>query len=153
MVSVLLGLESTLLSSTRLPFTMAEDGYFPATFARLHHRFRTPVQAIVLTTALCALLAVFRLTQLIAVYTWLRSATSALTLLAAWRLRHTAPQLARGFRIPGGALGMAAVVIVPLLLFAWALVNSDRSALLWGPIYLALGPIAFLLVRDLRQRK
>ncbi|PYU14659.1 MAG: hypothetical protein DMG29_09095 [Acidobacteria bacterium] len=133
MVSVLLGLESTLLSSTRLPFTMAEDGYFPATFARLHHRFRTPVQAIVLTTALCALLAVFRLTQLIAVYTWLRSATSALTLLAAWRLRHTAPQLARGFRIPGGALGMAAVVIVPLLLFAWALVNS--------------------LVRDLRQRK
>lgn len=38
-------------------------------------------------------------------------------------------------------------IAVPLLLSAWELINSDRSALLWGPICLASGPVAFLLAR------
>ena len=76
MISVLLGLESTLLSATRLPFTMAEDGYFHPKLAQLHSTYRTPVAAIVLSAALCAGLALFSLTSLIAVYTWLRVATS-----------------------------------------------------------------------------
>ncbi len=151
MLSVLLGLESTLLSGTRLPFTMSEDGYFHASLARLHSRYRTPVRAIVLSTAICAGLAVFTVPKLVAVYIWLRVATSALTLLSVWRLRHNAPNLPRGFKIPGGELGIALVVLVPLVLFAWALLNSDRSALLWGPLYLALGLIAFLVFRRSTQ--
>ncbi len=147
MISVLLGLESTLLSSTRLPFAMAEDGYFHPALARLHPRYRTPVHAIVLSTAICAALAVFTLGQLIAIYTWLRVSTSALTLVSCWRLRRSAPDMPRPFRIPGGTRALAAVISVPLLLFAWALVNSDRSALRWGPLCLASGPVAFLLAR------
>ncbi|MBI1750416.1 MAG: APC family permease [Acidobacteria bacterium] len=147
MIAVLLGLQSTLLSSTRLPFTMSEDGYFHASFAKLDERYRTPVQAIVLTSAICAGLAVFSLPKLIATYMWLRVATSVLTLLSVWRLRRTRPEMPRGFRIPGGEVGVAAVVIVPSLLFAWLLINSDTSALIWGPASLALGPVAavFLL--------
>jgi amino acid transporter len=147
MISVLLGLQSTLLSSTRLPFTMSEDGYFHASFAKLDENYRTPVQAIVLTTAICAGLALFSLPKLIAVYMWLRVATSVLTLLSAWRLRRTQPNLPRGFRIPGGAAGVAAVVIVPSLLFAWLLINSDPAGLKWGPVFLAAGPVAALLMR------
>ena len=152
MLSLLLGLQSTLLSSTRLPFTMSEDGYFHPALAQLHRRFRTPVRAIVLTTVLCAALATFRVPQLIAIYTWLRSVTSALTLLSAWRLRRATRGRPHGFRIPGGSLGIAAVVIVPVLLFAWALVNSDPVGRLWGPIYLIAGPVAFLVVRWLHRK-
>lgn len=151
MLSVLLGLQSTLLSGTRLPFTMSEDGYFHPSLAQLHQRFRTPVRAIVLSTAICAALAVFSLGQLIAVYTWLRVSTSTLTLLSVWRLRHTAPDLPRTFRIPGGTAGIAAVVTVPLLLFAWALINSDASARVWGPVLLALGPGAWMVLRGIRS--
>jgi amino acid transporter len=147
MISVLLGLESTLLSATRLPFTMAEDGYFHPRLAQLHASYRTPVAAIILSAALCAALAVFPLTSLIAVYTWLRVATSTLTLLSVWRLRYSQPDLHRGFRIPGGSVGIAVVVLVPLTLFAWALLNSDPAAMLWGPIYLSLGLIAFVGLR------
>lgn len=153
MISVLLGLQTTLLSGTRLPFTMAEDGYFHPWLAHLHPRFRTPVQGIVLSTALCACLAVFTLPQLIAVYMWLRVSTSILTLLAVWRLRYVAPHLPRGFVIPGGTLGIAAVVIVPLTLFAWALINGDKSALLWGPVSLSLGPASYLLLRRLSKKR
>src|SRR5438270_13071126 len=147
MISVLPRLESTLLSATRLPFTMAEDGYFHPKLAQLHSSYRTPVAAIVLSAALCAVLALFSLTSLIAVYTWLRVATSSLTLLSVWRLRYSQPNLPRGFRIPGGEVGIAMVVLVPLALFAWAIVNSDPAAMLWGPIYLSLGLAAFVALR------
>jgi amino acid transporter len=96
---------------------------------------------------MCAFLAIFSLPQLIAVYMWVRVATSVLTLLAVWRLRYTAPDMPRPFRIPGGTVGIAAVVVVPLCLFAWALINGDKSALFWGPAYMAVGPVSYLLLR------
>ncbi|HWR13960.1 MAG TPA: APC family permease [Terriglobales bacterium] len=148
MISVLLGLQSTLMSAARLPFTMAEDGYFHRGLTQLHRRFRTPVRGILLSTALCAGLALFSVPQLIAVYMWLRVATSVLTLLSVWRLRRIAPDMPRGFRIPGGRLGLALVVIVPLSLFAWALINGDKAALLWGPAYMAAGPLSYLILRN-----
>jgi len=153
MISVLLGLQSTLLSGTRLPFTMAEDGYFHPSLAKLHDRFRTPVLGIVVSTAFCAALAVFTLPQLIAVYMWLRVSTSVLTLLSVWRLRYTRPDMPRGFRIPGGTVGIGLVVLVPVSLFSWALINGDRSALLWGPLCLALGPMSYFILRRLMKKR
>lgn len=140
-------LESTMLSATRVPFAMSEDGYFHPALGGLHAKFRTPAPAILLSTVFCAGLALLSVPQLIAIYAWLRSATSALTLLAVWRLRRTAPELKRNFVIPGKKLGLAAVVITPTALFAWALLNSDPLARLWGPLYLVLGPLAYLVLR------
>jgi len=137
-------LDSTVLSVTRVPFSMAEDGYLHPSLAQLDQRHGTPARAILISTAACAVLALFSLTELIAVYAWLRSATSALTLLSVWRLRKTAPHLKRDYAVPGGKVGMAAVVLVPITLFAWALVNSDPVSRVWGPICLALGPLAYL---------
>jgi amino acid transporter len=142
-------LESTMLSSTRLPFVMAEDGYFHPALARLHPRFATPARAIVLSVLICAALMVLTAPQLIAIYAWLRVATSVMTLLSLWRLRRVAPDLPRRFLVPGGRFGMATVIVLPILLFAWALINSDPQARVWGPLSLALGPLAyFLLFRD-----
>ena len=146
-ISILLGLQTTLLSGARLPFTMAEDGYFHRSLAQLHDRFGTPVRGILLSMTLCACLAVFTLPHLIAIYLWLRVATSALTLASVWRLRSTRPEMKRGFRIPGGKTGIAAVVMVPCCLFAWALVNGERWTFLVGPAYMALGPISYAVLR------
>src|SRR5437868_10080054 len=140
-------LESTVLSATRLPFTMSEDGYFHSALARLNPKFGTPVRAILLSTAICAVLALFTLPELIAVYAWLRVSTSVLTLLSVWRLRRVAPELPRKFVVPGGRIGLAAVVVVPIALFAWALINSDPEARIWGPVCLAAGPLAYLFCR------
>ncbi len=125
---------------------MAEDGYFHSALARLHPRLGTPARAIVLSVLICAALAVLTVTQLIAIYAWLRVATSVMTLLSLWRLRRTAPGLPRRFLVPGGHLGLVAVVARPLLFFAWALINSDPQSRLWGPLCLALGPLAYALV-------
>jgi APA family basic amino acid/polyamine antiporter len=145
-ISILLGLQTTLLSGARLPFAMAEDGFFHPSLAQLHARFGTPVQGILLSTTLCAFLGVFRVPQLIAVYMWLRVATSVLTLLSVWRLRYTQPARKGGFRIPGGAAGLAVVVLIPCCLFAWALINGERWTFLAGPAYLALGPLSYAVL-------
>ncbi|MFY9528103.1 MAG: APC family permease [Candidatus Acidiferrales bacterium] len=146
MITSLAILNSTMLTSTRMPFAMAEDGYLPAALTRLHARFGTPWLAISASAIVYGLFAVQTLTRLITVYIWLRIATSVLTFLAAWRLRRKRPDLPRSFRIPGGRLGLLYVVGAPLLMSGVALLGSDRFALRWGPVALLLGPVAYLLL-------
>jgi amino acid transporter len=89
----------------------------------------------------------FSLTRLISVYAWLRVASSVMTLLSLWRLRQVAPELPRRFRVPGGRSGLAAVVLVPIALFLWALINSDPESRWLGLLALATGPVAYVASR------
>jgi len=68
-------LNSTVLATTRMPFALAEDGFFPRAFTRIHPRYGTPVLAIVVSGAIYAAFAMFTLTQLLSVYAWLRVST------------------------------------------------------------------------------
>jgi amino acid transporter len=147
-------LNSTVLTTTRMPAAMSEDGYLPAFLSRLHPRFGTPWLAILLSGAIYCFLAWHDVLQLISIYIWLRIATSMLTVLSAWQLRRKRPDLAGSFRIPWGKLGLAYAVIAPLLLSIFALVvpafsaaPADRFALRWGPVALLIGPIAYLVFR------
>src|SRR5205085_6900121 len=109
-------LNGTVVASTRMPFAMAEDGYLLPFLTRIHPKFGTPWLAILLSSAIYALLAWKSLTQLISVYMWLRIATSLLTVLAAWQLRKKRPDLERPFRIPWGRTGLAYAVMAPVLM-------------------------------------
>ena len=86
-------LNSTVLTTTRMPFAMAEDGYLSNFLTRRHPVFGTPWLAILLSAALYCSVAWVSFTQLIAVYAWLRIATSILTVLSAWQLRRTQPDM------------------------------------------------------------
>jgi amino acid transporter len=140
-------LNSTVLTTTRMPFAMAEDGYLPSALTRRHPRYGTPWLAIVLSAVIYGLLAWQSLAQLISVYIWLRSATTVLTVLSAWKLRRTRPEMPRAFRIPGGQMGLLYVVAAPVVMAIVALVGSDRFALIGGTIAMLLGPVVFLLLR------
>jgi amino acid transporter len=147
-------LNSTVLSTTRMPFAMAEDGYFPSTLAKTHSRYGTPWLAIVLSAAVYCLVAWHSLSQLISVYIWLRIATTILTVLSAWQFRRKHPEMQRAFRIPWGNTGLAYAVVAPLVMSAIAMIvpvfshaPADRFAVKWGPVALLLGPIAYLLFR------
>ena len=145
-------LNATVLTTTRMPFAMAEDGYLPPFLTRKHPRYGTPWIAILASSGCYALLALKSLTQLITVYAWLRIATTVMTVLAAWRLRRTQPDLPRPFRIPWGRTGLLYVVGAPLVMAGVALLGSDRFALQWGPVAILLGPIAYVFVRRMRAR-
>jgi amino acid transporter len=144
-------MDSTLLSVSRVPLTMAEDGYLHPALGKVSARFGTPVGSILLSTALCAALAVFTVPQLIAVYVWTRMATSVQTMLSFWQFRRKYPDTPRSFRAPGGEFGAIVMVIAPTLLFAWAMIYSDVGTRKWGLLNLASGPAAYLWIRFRRR--
>jgi amino acid transporter len=145
-------LDSTVLSVTRIPLAMAEDGYLHPALAKVSARFGTPVRSILLSTAFCAGLALFTVPQLIGVYAWTRMATSIETVLSFWQLRRKYPDAARSFRVAGGAAGAVLIVVAPTLLFAWAMIYSDVATRKWGVVNLASGPVAYLWVLWRRGR-
>jgi amino acid transporter len=144
-------LNSTVLTTTRMPFAMAEDGYLPAVLTRKHSRYGTPWLAIVVSAIIYALLAWQSLAQLITVYIWLRSATTVLTVLSAWKLRRTKPNMPRAFKIPGGNVGLLYVVAAPVVMAMLALLGSDRFGMIGGAIAMALGPVVYLILRRRTQ--
>ena len=145
-------LDSTLLSVTRVPLTMAEDGYLHPALAKVSARYGTPVRSIVLSSVFCAALAFFTVPQLIGVYAWTRIATSIQTVLSFWQLRRKYPDAPRSFRVAGGAVGAVVVVLAPVLLFVWAIIYSDVATRKWGLVNLASGPVAYLWVWWRRRR-
>jgi len=152
MVTNLSLLNATVLTSTRMPFTMAEDGYLPSALTAKHPRFATPWIAILVSGVIYGLLAIHSLTQLITIYNWLRVATTILTVLAAWQLRRKMPDLPRSFVVPGGSLGLIAAVLAVIVMSAVALLGSDRYGLRWGPVALVVGPLVYLGLRRFTNR-
>lgn len=154
-VAAVLGIVSlmnaTMLTSTRMPSTMGEDGYLPPTFAEKHERYGTPWIAILISSAIYASLAFHTLAQLLTVYVWLRSLTTVLTVMAAWKLRKTKPEMARPFRIPLGKAGLIYVVAAPIAMTIVALAGSDPFALKWGPVPVVLGVVAYFVFPRIRK--
>jgi amino acid transporter len=140
-------LNATVLTSTRMPSSMAEDGYLPAALMKRHPRYGTPWIAILTSSLIYAALAFHTLTQLLTVYVWLRIAVTILTVLAAWQLRRKRPEMARPFRIPWRRAGLAYVVIAPLAMSVVALLGSDAFARRWGPVAVLLGPVMYFVVK------
>ena len=147
MVGFVALLNSTVLTTTRMPFAMAEDGYLPDVLTRRHAKYGTPWLAIVVSALIYALLAWQSLAQLISIYIWLRSATTVLTVLSAWKLRRTQPEMKRAFVIPGGNWGLFYVVAAPVVMALVALLGSDRFAIIGGAIAMLLGPVVYAVVR------
>jgi amino acid transporter len=166
MVGTVALLNSTVLTTTRMPFALAEDGYLPPFLTAKHKRYGTPWIAILISAAVYALLAWGNtLGQLISIYVWLRAATTVLTVLSAWGLRRKRPDLPRAFRIPGGRLGLAYVVALPIVMtgiviyariytviYAGTMRFRDLLSLFWGPLALALGPVVYIVVKWFARR-
>jgi len=152
MVSTMALLNSTVLTTTRMPFALAEDGYLPRFLTRKHPRYGTPWVAILISAAIYASLALHTLGQLISIYVWLRAATTVMTVLSAWGLRRKRPDLPRAFRIPAGRLGLLYVIALPTVMTAIALYFSAPIAKRWGPWALALGPVVYVIVKLFSRR-
>jgi amino acid transporter len=138
---------STILYTTRIPATMAEDGYLPSWLGKIHPRFQTPVRAIFVSAVIYCVLARYPVEDLVNIYIWTRIATTLLTLFAAWRMRRKAPDAPRSFRIPGGTLGLAYVIVFPVILCAVKVAQSEDYVMKYAPLLLLTGPVAYAVLR------
>ena len=128
-----------VMSYSRLPLAMAQDGMLPSFFGKLNRR-RAPWVAIIALAigwACCLNLGFERLVTLdIFVY----GSSLALEFLALVVLRIREPELKRPFRVPGGLIGAIGVGIAPVLLLGFALVRSQSESV-WHMSSFALGSI------------
>ena len=144
-----------VMSYSRLPLAMAQDGMLPSFFGKLNRR-RAPWVAIIVLAigwAACLNLGFERLVTLdIFVY----GSSLALEFFALVVLRIREPKLKRPFRVPGGLAGAIAVGIAPVLLLGFALVRSQSESVLGmssfglGSIVVGSGVLAYVLKQVLK---
>jgi amino acid transporter len=140
-----------VMSYSRLPLAMAQDGMLPKMFAKLHPRSRAPWVAIVFLAVCWALCLGLGFERLVTIDILLYGASLALEFAALIWLRFREPDLPRPFRVPGGKLGAIAIGIAPILLLGFSVVRSETETVLgmssfaFGMILIGAGVLAYLL--------
>ena len=137
-VSILGSCSNTVLAGPRYLFALAADGYGPRLLATVHPRFRTPVAAIVLQTAIALPLALSdTFVGLAALSVVARLATYLGTALAVpvLRRKYGSGAPAGAIRLPGGWLIPIAAAMLCVVLAA----SAERRNLIAGAVALAAG--------------
>ena len=147
-----------VMSYSRLPLAMAQDGMLPKLFAKTHSRTRAPwVAIVVLATgwALCLGLGFERLVTLDII---LYGASLMLEFVTLVVLRIREPELKREFRVPGGLAGAISVGVFPLLVLGLAVVHGGSetvlgmNGLVFGTVIIVAGFVVYLATAKLRRR-
>ena len=140
-----------LLSYSRIPFVLAQDGYLPAALARLHPARGTPRVAIALSAAACTALVPFPFQKLVVFDILLYFLALGLQCASLVRRRLRGAE-AGAFRIPGGWLGVALVVGSLTAVVAASIAGAGRSVLLFSAVAAITGPAAYAVIRTVRGR-
>jgi amino acid transporter len=140
-----------LLTNSRLPFVLARAGELPPAFAALHARFGTPWAAVLVSSVLYGIFAVFSFKELIVLNVWLYSITLVIELAGFLWLRRSAPGMARPWRVPGGATGAWIVVACPTALAVLAMATAGWTNTLVGIAAALTGPLVWAIGRRIRR--
>ena len=143
----------SLLSGSRNLFALAEQKDLPAFFGRVHPRFRTPVNAILITAAIALVLAVSGTFVTMAA----ASAISRLiVLLCHVRLRAATARYGRRagvapalFRVPLGPVVPAAAMLIAFVI----IVTATPAQVIGGAVALAVGAGLFLIAAAGKEKR
>jgi amino acid transporter len=113
-----------MLSFTRLPLVMAEDGYLPRIFEKRSARTGAPWLAILVCAVLWAACFPLGFEKSLLLDVMLTGASILLEFWALVALRAREPELPRPFRVPGGMAGAVAIGVPPLALMIAAFVRN-----------------------------
>ncbi len=135
---------NTVLTGPRYLFALAQGGYGPRLFGKVHPRFRTPAAAVVAQTVIALPLALSgTFTGLAALSVVARLATYLGTAAAVPVLRRKLGSRPGAFRLPGGPVVPIAAVLLCVVFAA----SATPRDLLAGVVALAVGLVVFKLRR------
>ena len=141
-----------MMSYTRVPYALAEEGLLPKVVAR-RTEAGVPWVSVALCSAAWALALGMSFERLISIDLVLYGAALVLEFVALVVLRVKEPGLVRPFRVPGGLWGAVAVGVGPTLLIGFALwaARGERvaglPALGFSAIVAVAGPLVYLAAR------
>jgi amino acid transporter len=136
---------NTVLAGPRYLYALAADGFGPKALAWLHPRFRTPVVAILVQTAIALPLALSgSFAKLATLSVVARLATYFGTAAAVLVLRRKYPDVPGRVRIPGGPV----IPVAALLLCVAFAASAEPSNLIAGAIAIVVGYLLYLVRRQ-----
>jgi len=146
-------MDALVMSYSRLPMVMAQDGYLPMIFARQSKNTAAPwVSILVLSVAWSAALG-FGFERLVELDVILYGLALLLEFLALIVLRMREPDLPRPFRVPGGIAAAVLLPVGPVALLGlafgqgWQEHAGPRSAIAVGAALVAAGPVLYQFAR------
>ena len=151
-VSAFAMFNALVLSYSRVPAALADDGMLPRAFGR-RSAAGSPVVSIVVCAAAWALCLALGFDRLIELDVLLYGGSLALEFAALAALRIREPELPRPFRIPGGTAAAIALGVGPVALLAVAFVaNAGEKvgpvpSLALAAVIAAAGPALYLAAR------
>lgn len=120
-----LGLYSAvLLSVSRIPKVMSDDGLLPAKLQALHPRFKSPYVSILCCSVVVSGMVVWTFGELIIIDITLYGAALCLEYIALIRLRKLAADEHRPFRIPLNTVGLVFMTLLPFAVYVIALTGA-----------------------------
>ena len=149
MISAFGMFNALVMSYSRLPLALAQDGMLPAVFGKLQKKSRAPWVAIIALAIGWAMCLGLGFARLVTLDILLYGASLFLEFVALAVLRFREPGLQRPFRVPGGKLGGIAIGIPPVLLLAFSVIRSQHESILgmssfaFGMILMASGVLAY----------
>jgi amino acid transporter len=148
-----------VMSYSRLPLAMAQDGMLPKVFAKTHPKTRAPWVAILVLATGWALCLGLGFERLVTLDVMLYGASLSLEFVTLVVLRIREPELKREFRVPGGLVGAILVGVFPLGLITLAMVRSEKETILgmngltFGALIIVSGFVVYFAMGKLRLRK
>ncbi len=150
MISALGMFNALVLSYSRLPYVLAQDGYLPRTFLRTLPRNGAPWVAVVACGIAWSLSLGLSFARLVMLDLMLYGLSLVLEFVALIVLRRREPELPRPFRVPGGTAGAILIALPPAALIAVGLLRTGQerlgpvTALQLGIALIAIGPLLYL---------
>jgi amino acid transporter len=148
MVSAIALFNALLLSYSRVPYVVADDGYLPAPLASTDAN-GTPRTAVVVSAIVYSVFVLIPFGSLVVADVLLYSLALSLEFASLVRLRRREPTLRGAFRIPVGASAVTALAILPMLVLLVVIVLSFYDgefgvpALVGTAVAIGLGPMVF----------
>jgi amino acid transporter len=146
-----------VMSYSRLPLAMAQDGMLPRVFGKLHPKTRAPWVAILVLATGWAMCLGLGFERLVTLDILLYGLSLLLEFMALIVLRIKEPGLRRPFRVPGGLAGAVLCGVCPAMLLAFSIVHG-QSERIWGMsglnfgVILIVGGIAVYFAKCTAQR-
>jgi amino acid transporter len=137
---------SVLLSVSRVPKVMADDGFLPHHLNKLHIRFDTPYISIITCSVVVSVMVLFTFGELIVMDVTLYGAGLLLEFISLIVLRFKFPDEHRPFKIPLNVFGLCLMVLLPLSVYSIAMAGAFASS---ETIYIPLtGALIVMLLAE-----
>lgn len=147
--SLLVCINSTIMSNARIPYALARDGYFFKIFGRAHPRFHTPSAVLLLQAILASLLVVFggSYQDLFSLLIFANCLFYLLNAVGLFVFRVREPDVNRPYRVWGYPVTPALFAVAAAYLLYSSLVGNLRNSLVGAAVILAGLPVYLVFVR------